>query len=85
MTSSLLHAIATLEFRTHGIVQTLFRSPDVGMTRAVGLSTFNVRYKLNCVSLWLCLVYLGVDEITARLQYYVTLVSSDIHPPSVSF
>jgi len=46
------------------------------MTRAVGLSTFNVRYKLNCVSLWLCVVYLGLDQITARLQYYMTLVSS---------
>jgi len=46
------------------------------MTRAVGLSTFNVRYKLNCISLWLCVVYLGLDQITARLQYYMTLVSN---------
>jgi len=58
------------------MTQTLFRSPDISMTRAVGLSTFNVRYKLNCVSLWLCVVYLGLDQITARLQYYMTLVSS---------
>jgi len=46
------------------------------MTRAVGLSTFNVRYKLNCISMWLCVVHLGLDQITARLQYYMTLVSS---------
>jgi len=46
------------------------------MTRAVGLSTFNVRYKLNCMSLWLCVVYLGQDQITARLQYYMTLVGT---------
>ena len=46
------------------------------MTRAVGLSTFNVHYKLNCVSLWLSMVYLGLDQVTARLQYYMELVSS---------
>jgi len=46
------------------------------MTRAVGLSTFNVHYKLNCISLWLCVVYLGLDRITARLQYYMALVSN---------
>jgi len=46
------------------------------MTRAVGLSTFNVRYKLNCVSLWLSVIYLGLDQITARLQYYVELVGT---------
>jgi hypothetical protein len=52
---------------------TLFRSPDVTMTRVVGLSTFNVRYKLNCFSLWMCLINLGHDRIAARLQYYTSL------------
>jgi len=48
----------------------------VALTRVVGLSTFNVRYKLNCISLWLCVIYLGLDQVTARLQYYMTLVSN---------
>lgn len=55
---------------------TLFKSPDVMLTRAAGLSTFNVRYKLNCLSLWMCLQHLGFDKITARLQYHSHLAKT---------
>jgi len=54
---------------------TLFRSPDVMLTRAASLSTFNVRYKLNCVSLWMCTVSLGHDNILARLHYHTHLAT----------
>jgi hypothetical protein len=56
--------------------QTVFRSPDIVLSRMVGLSTFNVRYKLNCLSLWMCLLHLGHDNVVARLMYYAGLVST---------
>ena len=57
------------------IYQTAFRSPDIGLSRVVGLSTFNVRYKLNCLSLWMCLLQMGHENLVARLMYYIGLVS----------
>ena len=55
--------------------QTLFRSPDVVLTRAAGLNTFNIRYKLHCLSLWLLLLNLGAVGLTSRLLYHFKLVS----------
>lgn len=55
---------------------TLFRSPDVILTRASGLSTFNVRYKLNCTSLWMCLLHLGFEKIISRLLYHSHVAKS---------
>ena len=59
----------------HPPTQTLFRSPDMVLTRMVGLSIFNVRYKLNYIALWLCIITLGYHKTVARLYFHTNLVS----------
>ncbi|ESO02316.1 hypothetical protein HELRODRAFT_94509 [Helobdella robusta] len=49
---------------------TLFRSPDIVLSRLVALSTFNVRFKLNCTPLWLSILNLGYYKTLARFQFH---------------
>jgi hypothetical protein len=54
---------------------TLYKTSDVALARAAGLATFNARYKLNCLPLWVCLQNLGHEGVVARIQYSMELVS----------
>ena len=57
-------------------MQTLYKTSDPVLARSAGLATFNARYKLICLPLWVCLQNLGHEGVVARVQYSIELVSS---------
>ncbi len=54
--------------------QTLYKSQDASVARAVGMLPYSARFRLNCVPLWTCLQNLGHDGVVTRIKYSLDLV-----------
>jgi hypothetical protein len=55
---------------------TLYKMADPALAHAVGLTTFNLRAKLSCLPLWLCLQSLGHEGVIKRVKHAIDLAKS---------